>query len=147
MLTPTAIQIAAALTSIHHHDEATGEIIYKEKELIPMLQKLGWPQPDFEGNEKFHAQWVADAQKAFLELHPGNLIAECIEQSTWSDERVARFLEITEAKLDEILHKGGLITPSLAKGLELLFKKPASEWLEMQDKYLTEFNRVFGTKS
>ncbi len=48
----SAIDIAAGLMKIHHHDYITDEIVYKEDELLELLHAWGLPLPDWEGNAK-----------------------------------------------------------------------------------------------
>lgn len=44
-------KVAHELFKIHRHDDY-GFVIYREKDLIPALQKLGLPKPDWEANAK-----------------------------------------------------------------------------------------------
>jgi len=43
----TAKELAGLLFNIHQHDSETGEIIYKEKDLLPILKALGLPEPEW----------------------------------------------------------------------------------------------------
>ncbi len=48
----TAKQLAEELFKIHTHaelvnDQDSGQIVYKEKDIINLLIKLGYPEPDF----------------------------------------------------------------------------------------------------
>lgn len=141
---PLAIRLASDLLSIHHHDELTGEIIYKDTELIPILQKHGLPLPDYEGNAKVHNEMIQRMHRAFLELHPGQLIEKYLDDAGWSPTYAASVLGVSEKELDRIMYKGAAVSKHLANRLEVLFSKPAQEWLDMQTKYDTELKRVFG---
>lgn len=44
----TGTDVAALLHGIHEHDEKTEEIIYYEKQLLPVLKALGLPEPKWE---------------------------------------------------------------------------------------------------
>lgn len=44
----TGKDVAALLSGIHDHHPKTGEIIYHEKDLIPVLKALGLPEPIWE---------------------------------------------------------------------------------------------------
>lgn len=39
--------VAALLHGIHRHDEETEEIVYYEKDLLPVLKALGLPKPEW----------------------------------------------------------------------------------------------------
>ncbi len=41
----TGEDVAALLHNIHEHDSKTEEIIYYEKDLLPVLKALGLPKP------------------------------------------------------------------------------------------------------
>lgn len=44
----TGKDVAALLHGIHRHDEKTEEIIYREKDILPVLKALGLPDPKWE---------------------------------------------------------------------------------------------------
>lgn len=43
----TGKDVAALLHRIHEHDPKTGKIIYYEENLLPVLQQLGLPAPEW----------------------------------------------------------------------------------------------------
>lgn len=43
----TGKELAGLLFSIHTHDKKTEEIIYKEKDLLPILKAIGLPEPEW----------------------------------------------------------------------------------------------------
>lgn len=147
MSTPTAIQVASDLLSIHHHNDETNEIIYKEAELIPILEKWGIPHPDWEGNAIEYELFLQSMKAAYLDLHPGNLLAEYINKAKWNFSTAAKLIGISEKSLDRLLYKGGAFNKQLADRLEILFNKPATEWLKMQNEYLEKIQQVFDNKS
>lgn len=75
----TPIQLAKELFKIHHHVKFEGsdkeEIVYKEAELIELLNYLGYPSPDFDGYGK-------KCEKELISC-PGDTIKETLDEKEY----------------------------------------------------------------
>lgn len=47
MISITGKEFAALLFGIHEHDEKTEKIIYYEEDILPILEFLGLPKPEW----------------------------------------------------------------------------------------------------
>lgn len=141
---PTPIQIANGLIGIHHHDEITGRKFYYEDELLPLLKEWGVPEPDWAGNakelEKMHELIMA----AIMNMHPSTVIKQLMEARSMNEKQLAAALGLTVKGTVRILDYGGAYSASTAAKLEEVFGVPAAKWLKIQDRYLDEFDRMFG---
>lgn len=45
-----AVDLGSLLFHIHEHDEKSEKIVYYEEDLLPMLEALGLPKPEWGGN-------------------------------------------------------------------------------------------------
>lgn len=136
-----AIDLAEELFKIHTHaylhfgNEET-EIVYREKDIVELLKKLGHPEPDFEGYGK----------KCDRELlsPPGDTIKEMLEERGWSIADFTKKLQgplslnADEWNLKKVsnLLKGNLpIDKFIAEDLERVLNVPKEFWLNRQKDY------------
>lgn len=77
-----------------------------------------------------------------LPIHPGETLAEVIEEHGLTQSRVASLMGRPTQVINEIIRGKKNITPDTAHGLELVFKVPASFWSSLQFRYDLTLARV-----
>lgn len=136
------IELAGWLFNIHEHAEGLFEenpeqIVYREKDIIELLKKLGYPEPDFEGYDK-------QCQKELLSC-PGDTIKESLLEMGISKAEFTKKLKGTfdvHAKwfwnlehVNELLEGKLEIGDYIAEDLERVLGVPKHFWLERERLY------------
>ena len=68
--------------------------------------------------------------------HPGEILREdFLKELNLTQKDTAIALGITRKTLSKIINGRGAITPEMAVRLELVFNKPAAQWLRLQNAY------------
>ncbi len=138
--------MAKELFAIHCHMIPDGSnehiIVYREDELLEVLKKWGFPDPDWAGNAAEHVTKI----ETLLDSHPSNKIREFMEKLGIDESKLAILLNMSDKQLDRLLNKGGALSLIMADRLEIIFDKPAREWLQMQDEYLAKINEIFSNE-
>lgn len=123
----TAIDVAAELFKIHHHDEVTDKIIYNEDELLDVLKSWGIPMPD----------WAGNAKRYELELlsTPGDTIKETMEELGIDLPLFTIKMGISSQGAQDLLNGVAPITEPIAMRLELTLNIDAQFWLNRERIY------------
>ena len=135
----TAVDVAAGLFNIHHHDEVTDKIVYDEDELLDVLKSWGLPMPDWEGH----------AKRNELELlsPPGDTIKETMDE-LGIDMHV---FVITISTLNHTLTRRDIhglfngdtpITPEIAASLQDILNIDAQFWLNREANYREKLTKL-----
>lgn len=129
----TAIDVAAGLFSIHHHD-LEGDIIYKESELLPLLKSWGLPEPDWEGN----------AKRDELELlsPPGDTIKETMEALGIDFPLFLIKMQMNYGDCAGLLDGHIAITPDIAAKLQQVLNIDAQFWLNREANYRAKLSKL-----
>lgn len=145
-MNPSPIDLAKRLFAIHHHAETVfienpDQIVYKESELIELLQQLGFPVPDWEefykSMEAFTAKLIVDN----LISHPSDTIKECMEATGMTVLDLSKRLFIKDPTTDQRKYVEDLlagkrhVTDALANSLEQIFKVDKQFWINSQKLY------------
>lgn len=142
----TAIKLAEELFKIHIHaiTEAytnSEQVVYKEADIITLLQKLGLPKPDFDGYNK-------QVEREFLSP-PGETIKETLDERkinlhTFQKMLVdisGRFWNNTVNVIDLI--SGELkIDDSIAEDLERVLGIDKQFWLNREKLYREKLEKL-----
>ncbi len=72
----------------------------------------------------------------FNPCHPGEMLREdFLKELNVTQKDAAIALGITRKTLSKIVNERGSITPEMAIRLEIVFHKPAAQWLRLQNAY------------
>lgn len=139
----TAIELAGELFKIHTHaagvsDKNRFDIVYREKDIIELLKKLGYPEPDFEGYD-------IQCQKELLSP-PGATIWETLraKKIKISEFRLMlannpnsphRALWDMKIRVNQLLCGELPIDEAIAEDLERVLDVPKHFWLEREKLY------------
>jgi HTH-type transcriptional regulator/antitoxin HigA len=67
--------------------------------------------------------------------HPGETVVDYLEFNGWSQRDLARRIGLTPKTISEICNGKAPISPTTALALELVFKRPAHFWLNLQVQF------------
>jgi len=68
--------------------------------------------------------------------HPGEILREdFLKELNLTQKDAAIALGVTRKTLSKVVNGRGSITPEMAVRLEMVFKKPAAQWLRLQNAY------------
>lgn len=135
----TPVQIAKDLFEIHHHatiENGVIDIVYRERDLLPLLEKWGLPEPDFHGFYEEHEDHIATLCKKYLISPPGDTIEETMEEMGVTLLQLFKALDVTEERFKLILTGKWPITPKIAQSLEDVFMIDKEFWINRQALYM-----------
>ncbi len=72
---------------------------------------------------------------ADLLIHPGETIADILEDRNLTQKELAQRANVSETFLSDVIHGKKDISKGLAKGLEYALDIPSSFWLNLQANY------------
>ena len=75
-----------------------------------------------------------------LLIHPGETIADILEERQITQKELAKRAGISEAFLSDVIHGKKDISKSLALGLSYALDVPSSFWLNLQANYDAELH-------
>ena len=67
--------------------------------------------------------------------HPGELVRDCIEGSSWTVTEAAKHIGVTRAALSRVLNGRAAISPAMALAFERLGWSDADHWVRMQGAF------------
>ena len=139
-MTPSPIDLARDLTCIHHHAKDVylinpEERVYKESELIALLQEYGHPAPDWDAWAKTVEEWEQRLREINLISHPGETLKACIEEVNWTVAQLADMLDLPEANIAATIAGNRPVTTTLAAQLEKVFGVDKQFWINRQQLF------------
>lgn len=141
----TAIELAEELFKIHHYEKFEGkaeyEIVYKEADIIALLQKLGLPAPDWEHFGKLMERELLSC--------PGDTIRETLKirgislkefQKQLIDVNAGGFW--TVHNVIDLISGELKIDDAIATELEHVLNVPKQFWLNLEQLYREKLAKI-----
>jgi plasmid maintenance system antidote protein VapI len=129
----TAIELAGELFAIHSHADLEAsadpeQVVYREEDILTLLKKLGYPDPDWEGNakESFNPNWISP---------PGDTIISCLESKGITPLGLAEKMNKDIGFTSRLLQGKELLTEEIAEKLEEILQVSKRFWLNREIQY------------
>lgn len=132
MIDITPIKLAEELFNIHHHAEDLAEenpeqVVYKELEVIALLKKFGFPEPDFDGF-KLEVEWE-------LLTGPWETVTESLQALNMGIGDLAEAFGTTTEDVETAIQDNVPITIQMAEKLHKALKIPTAYWVGREAVY------------
>lgn len=135
----TSLGLAEKLFKIHTHAELCNmsnpdQIVYKEADILALLQELGFPAPDFEGYGKIVGMELLSS--------PWDTVTESMNCLHMNYDTLGEHLGITGEAMEASITNKVPITIAIAEGLEKAFDIPKGFWLNREALYRSRLKEL-----